>query len=462
MAKYNISFNNTNYSVDESSLSAATAELRTHLSTTMSGSGAVINLGGTAYNVDSAKLTTATNDFISHLGKISGSGHKVVVGGVEYGIDSTKLTSAISDIEAILAGTGEERLEGDGAEFYTMAPTALSFRSTAPLNELQEIQINGVTVDPSNYTLEEGSTIATFPIDYLKTLDIGSYEVAVVSDSKTVKGDFMVKAPQLNEHGFYYNQPYAAYVAYPFASDVAFVINENGTVDVMIIGGGTENCAYTITGNNITVTSTSGTFNCSISSDGSEIYCTELAVAFKVGEESMASDEDYLYIYDGSLGGYEVHALDKTKAEYGAIKTGVNGIDTVKLADYMFYEVNSDGNTNLITIPKIPSSISSISDSAFRKCINLTNVTIPDTVTSISNHAFYECNNLTSVTIPNSVTSIGSFAFADCTSLNSITFEGTMAQWNAITFDSGLEGRFHWNANVPATYVQCSDGTVAL
>jgi hypothetical protein len=77
-----------------------------------------------------------------------------------------------------------------------MAPSTLSFRSTAPLNELQDVQINGQTVDPANYELEEGSTIVKLKHDYLSTLDIGKYEVSVVSDSKIVKGDFTVTAPE--------------------------------------------------------------------------------------------------------------------------------------------------------------------------------------------------------------------------------------------------------------------------
>ena len=85
-----------------------------------------------------------------------------------------------------------ERLEGDGQEFYTTAPSTLSFRSTAPLNELQGIQINGETVDPSNYTLEEGSTIVKLSHEYLSTFDAGEYELSVISDSKTVKGNFTI------------------------------------------------------------------------------------------------------------------------------------------------------------------------------------------------------------------------------------------------------------------------------
>jgi hypothetical protein len=83
-------------------------------------------------------------------------------------------------------------------------------------------------------------------------------------------------------------------------------------------------------------------------------------------------------------------------------------------------------------------------------------VVIGNSVTSISAYAFWDCDNLTSVTIGNNVTSIGHHAFSSCSSLNEITFNGTIAQWNSITKDAG------WINDVPATYVQCSDGQVAL
>ena len=69
----------------------------------------------------------------------------------------------------------------------------------------------------------------------------------------------------------------------------------------------------------------------------------------------------------------------------------------------------------------IPDSVTSIGDSAFYKCSNLTSITIPDSVTSIGVYAFYDCSNLASITIPDSVTSIGDAAFSNCTSLASIT-----------------------------------------
>ena len=60
------------------------------------------------------------------------------------------------------------------------------------------------------------------------------------------------------------------------------------------------------------------------------------------------------------------------------------------------------------------------------------------------------------ITFDGDVTSIGNYAFRDCSGLTSITYEGTQAQWNAIT-----KG-YRWNLNVPATYIQCTDGQVTL
>ena len=65
-------------------------------------------------------------------------------------------------------------------------------------------------------------------------------------------------------------------------------------------------------------------------------------------------------------------------------------------------------------------SVTSIGNSAFFGCTDLTSVTIPNSVTSIGGSAFFGCTDLTSVTIPNSVTSIGGSAFYGCTGLTSI------------------------------------------
>ena len=59
----------------------------------------------------------------------------------------------------------------------------------------------------------------------------------------------------------------------------------------------------------------------------------------------------------------------------------------------------------------IPESVTSISDSAFDSCSNLTSVAIPNSVTAIGRWTFAYCESLASVSIPESVTSIGFDAF---------------------------------------------------
>ena len=71
----------------------------------------------------------------------------------------------------------------------------------------------------------------------------------------------------------------------------------------------------------------------------------------------------------------------------------------------------------------IPSSVTSIPDSAFSGCRGLTSVALPNGVTSIGNNAFWNCTALTSVSIPRSVTSIGDRAFGYCYKMNSFTVD---------------------------------------
>ena len=88
----------------------------------------------------------------------------------------------------------------------------------------------------------------------------------------------------------------------------------------------------------------------------------------------------------------------------------------------------------------IPNGVTSIGDSAFSSCSNLTSITIPNSVTSIGDSAFGGCSSLTSVTIPNSVTSIGDEAFWSCSSLTSITIPDrvTSIGWYAFKYCSSL------------------------
>ena len=98
------------------------------------------------------------------------------------------------------------------------------------------------------------------------------------------------------------------------------------------------------------------------------------------------------------------------------------------IGDSAFYDCSD------LTSISIPNSVTSIGSSAFRECSGLTSVSIPNSVTSIGNIAFSDCRGLTSVALPNSVTSIGYSAFYHCSGLTSITIPNNVTSIASNTF----------------------------
>ena len=68
----------------------------------------------------------------------------------------------------------------------------------------------------------------------------------------------------------------------------------------------------------------------------------------------------------------------------------------------------------------LPSTLTTIGESAFAYCTCLAALTIPYGVTTINNSAFLYCDGLPSIIIPASVTSIGSDAFYGCTNISEV------------------------------------------
>ena len=102
--------------------------------------------------------------------------------------------------------------------------------------------------------------------------------------------------------------------------------------------------------------------------------------------------------------------------------------------------VTSIGNSafegcSSITQITIPSSVTSISSSVFKGCSSLTQITIPSSVTSIGNSAFEGCSSITQITIPSSVTSISSSVFKGCSSLTQITIPSSVTKIGNSAFE---------------------------
>ena len=104
----------------------------------------------------------------------------------------------------------------------------------------------------------------------------------------------------------------------------------------------------------------------------------------------------------------------------------------------------------------IPKSVVSIGNSAFSCNENLVNVSFAEnsSLYMIEPTAFLGCDMLEHLRLPKTVGYIGDRAFYNCNSLMSLEFEGTIAEWNNITFEIG------WNDGLVAECVVCSDGVV--
>lgn len=76
-------------------------------------------------------------------------------------------------------------------------------------------------------------------------------------------------------------------------------------------------------------------------------------------------------------------------------------------------------------------AVTALADNAFSEA-KVKSITIPDSVTSIGNSAFKSCSNLTSVVIPDGVTSIGNQAFYNCSSLTRVYYKGSASDWNNV------------------------------
>lgn len=123
-------------------------------------------------------------------------------------------------------------------------------------------------------------------------------------------------------------------------------------------------------------------------------------------------------MFDGCAGVSRIN-MDETTGDYAT----VDGMLTNKSKDTILY--CPVGRSGVLTIPR---SITAIGESAFAKCVNLTEVVIPNWVKSIGESAFADCTGLTSVTVKGddlyaAALTIGKTAFSGCNAITSLVME---------------------------------------
>ena len=116
-------------------------------------------------------------------------------------------------------------------------------------------------------------------------------------------------------------------------------------------------------------------------------------------------------------------------------------MDDLGSDNYVFHNAGRSGDGIKVVIGK---NVAKIPAYLFNPCSTpsfspkITNLKFEEgsVCTSIGDSAFYGCTDITSLTIPDSVTSIGNSVFEACTGITSVYYEGTANDWANISIGS--------------------------
>lgn len=183
------------------------------------------------------------------------------------------------------------------------------------------------------------------------------------------------------------------------------------------------------------ITSSSYPYTASVADDGSASYSGNVTIPSSVSycgtTFKVTSIGAYAFMASKDLVSVTIPST-VTSVGYSAFRDcdKLTSI-IVDAANPNYYSINgvlfNKTATNLVLCPNgksdsyiIPSSVTSIADSAFVNCDKLTSIILPSSVTSIGNYAFMACSGIKSITLLPSIKSIGDDAFTNCTGLTSI------------------------------------------
>lgn len=101
-------------------------------------------------------------------------------------LDLTDFDWTAEELEIVPEATDYSYMKGDR--------DGATIKCTGALDDFESVQVDGVLVDPGNYTLESGSTILTFTAKYLNTLSVGKHTVTMNYTYGSVNTDLTVHA----------------------------------------------------------------------------------------------------------------------------------------------------------------------------------------------------------------------------------------------------------------------------
>ncbi len=103
-----------------------------------------------------------------------------------------KAEKEIKKEDTVLAKIAPVIIKGDGATVIAGEKKALSFTSDAACDDFIRVEVDGNTVDESNYTVKSGSIIVTLKEDYVASILEGEHTLGIVSESGTATAHFTV------------------------------------------------------------------------------------------------------------------------------------------------------------------------------------------------------------------------------------------------------------------------------
>ncbi len=298
----------------------------------------------------------------------------------------------------------------EGANQTISTKTAASFRSNADYNKFDLVKIDNNVVNPSNYTVSEGSTIIKLNGEYLATLSNGLHTLTIVSSDGSAICEFNVNIT------FELGTP-----SNPIPDGATYTISATG--EILQAG---DNFPETVSNKDI----------------------------YTYGDYEYRYNQSYSslnakWMSDTTQNGWGVRVLDNTKTTYGTILESINGKPVTDMSSTF------EGCTSLVTAPAIPSSVTDMS-STFRDCASLVvGPIIPESVKTMG-YTFYGCSSLKNVqAIPYGVVYM-KCAFGDCTSL--VTVPGIPS--SVTNLDSAFRGCTSLNCilSVPCGVIATSAG----
>lgn len=152
----------------------------------------------------------------------------------------------------------------------------------------------------------------------------------------------------------------------------------------------------------------------------------------------------YDLIYEQNSLGYKVGKYEGL-ATFLEISDEVNGKPVTEISEKAFEKCRD------ITEIVIGKNVTAIGKSAFANCVKLTEMSIPEGVIKIEQNTFSMCVCLKEITLPKSLAYIDCDAFWRCTQLKTIRYNGSVEDWDGIAINDD---------NLSGITVICTDDTI--